>query len=263
MNTPSHNYDLLVLGGGPGGYVAALRASQLGLKTALVEREHLGGICLNWGCIPTKALLHGADMLRTLRHAGDYGIQVGEPRTDLAAMIARSRSVANWLSGGIGGLLKKAKVQVFSGEGQFASGEQVRVTMADGSIQSLQARHTIVATGARARALPDLPFDSNKVWSYRDALSAQRLPSSLLVIGAGAIGLEFASFYAALGTRVTVLEAQPRVLPGGDADVSAFVEKTMTRDGVAIHVGSTLVRAEQTRSGLRATVSGPSGEVAI
>jgi len=263
MNTPSHNYDVLVLGGGPGGYVAALRASQLGLKTALVEREHLGGICLNWGCIPTKALLHGADMLRTLRHAGDYGIQVGEPRTDLVAMIARSRSVANRLSGGIGGLLKKAKVQVFSGEGQFASGEQVRVTMADGSIQSLQARHTIVATGARARALPDLPFDSNKVWSYRDALSAQRLPSSLLVIGAGAIGLEFASFYAALGTRVTVLEAQPRVLPGGDADVSAFVEKTMTRDGVAFHIGSTLVRAEQTPSGMRATMSGPSGEVAI
>ncbi|MDN8618482.1 dihydrolipoyl dehydrogenase [Variovorax ginsengisoli] len=260
MSTPSDNFDVLVLGGGPGGYVAALRASQLGLKTALVEREHLGGICLNWGCIPTKALLHGADLLRTLRHAADYGIQVSEPRTDLAAMIARSRGVANRLSGGIGGLLKKAKAQVFAGEAQFASGEQVRVTMADGSIQSLQARHTIIATGARARALPDLPFDSNKVWSYRDALSAQRLPSSLLVVGAGAIGLEFASFYAALGTRITVLEAQPRVLPGSDADVSAFVEKTMTRDGVAFLTGSTLVRTEETPTGLRATVCGPRGE---
>jgi dihydrolipoamide dehydrogenase len=254
MSAPPGPFDVLVIGGGPGGYVAALRAAQLGLHVALVEREHLGGICLNWGCIPTKALLHGADLLRQIAHAADCGIVVGQPRVDLAAMVARSRSVAGKLSGGIGHLLKKAKVQVFMGEARFVSGEQVQLTRADGSLMTLRARHTIVATGARARALPDLPFDGDKVWSYRDALSPKRLPASLLVVGAGAIGLEFASFYAGLGTQVTVLEAQPRVLPGGDADVSAFVEKTMARDGVVIRTASRLLRTETTVSGIRATV---------
>ncbi len=256
----NENFDVVVLGGGPGGYVAALRAAQLGLKTAVVEREHLGGICLNWGCIPTKTLLHGADIVRALRHAADYGVHAAEPRIDLAAMIARSRTVAGRLSGGIGHLLKKAKVQVFAGKGRFSSGEQLEVTTPDGRVQSIRGRHTIVATGARARALPDLPFDGQRVWSYRDALAPQRLPQSLLVLGGGAIGLEFASFYAELGTRVAVLEAQPRLLPAGDADVSAFVEKTMTRDGIAVRTGSTLVRAEPTGTGLRASVLGPRGE---
>ncbi len=260
MNAPSNSFDVLVLGGGPGGYVAALRASQLGLSTALVEREHLGGVCLNWGCIPTKSLLHSADVLRTLRRATEFGVHAGEVRADLPAMMARSRSVANRLSGGIAGLLRKAKVQVFAGQAQFATGQHVQVTAADGGVQSLRGRHTIIATGARARALPDMPFDGLKVWNYRDALSAQRLPASLLVVGAGAIGLEFASFYAALGTRVTVLEAQPRVLPGSDADVSAFVEKTMVRDGVTFHTGTTLTRAEQTPTGLRAILQGPRGQ---
>jgi dihydrolipoamide dehydrogenase len=254
MSTAPSSFDVLVLGGGPGGYVAALRAAQLGLKVALVEREHLGGICLNWGCIPTKALLHGADLLRSLGHAADYGIQIDKPRVDLSKMIARSRSVAGKLSGGIGHLLKKAKVQVFMGEARFTSGEAVQVLLADGKTTELNARHTVIATGARARALPDLPFDGQRIWSYRDALQPKTLPKSLLVIGAGAIGLEFASFYAAMGTKVTVLEAQPRVLPGGDAEVSAFVEKTMARDGVAIRTGANLLRTEVTASGIRATV---------
>jgi dihydrolipoamide dehydrogenase len=256
----SSGFDLVVIGGGPGGYVAALRAAQLGLRTALIEREQLGGICLNWGCIPTKALLHGADTLRRIRQAADLGIMVAPPSVDLEAMIGRSRGVANRLSRGVAGLLKKAKVQVFIGQACFTEGAQLQVTLADGTTHFLQTRHTILACGARARGLSSLPFDGQNIWSYRDALIPTRLPKSLLVVGAGAIGLEFASFYAALGTQVTVLEAQARVLPGGDADISAFVQRAMTHDGIAIRTASTLVKAEVSARGIRATVRGAAGD---
>jgi dihydrolipoamide dehydrogenase len=259
----SPSFDLVVIGGGPGGYVAALRGAQLGLRTALVEREQLGGICLNWGCIPTKALLHAADTLRRIQQAAELGINVGAPSINLGAMISRSRGVAHRLSRGVAGLLKKAKVQVFNGHANFTGGEQLQVTLADGSTQVLQTRHTIIATGARARALPSLPFDGQRVWSYREALTPTSLPKSLLVVGAGAIGLEFASFYAALGTQVTVLEAQLRVLPGGDADISTFVERAMAHDGVSIRAASTLVKAEVLAQGLRATVRSVAGDEVI
>jgi len=263
MQAQDRSWDVLVIGGGPGGYVAALRAAQLGLRTALVEREHLGGICLNWGCIPTKALLHASDTLRRIRGAGELGIRVAQPEIDLAAMISRSRAVANRLSRGVAGLLRKAGVQVFDGHASFTPDAQVRIAAADGGTQTLRARHTIVATGARARALPPLPFDGQRVWSYRDALAPGHLPRSLLVVGAGAIGLEFASFYAALGTQVTVLEAQPRILPTGDAEVSAFVQRALAKDGIAVKVACTLIRAEVSQRSVRATVRGAAGDEVI
>ncbi|MCW5672375.1 MAG: dihydrolipoyl dehydrogenase [Hydrogenophaga sp.] len=238
------NFDVLVIGGGPGGYVAALRAAQLKLRTALVEREHLGGICLNWGCIPTKSLLHTADTLRRIRHAGDLGLGVAEPTIDFPRVMARSRDVAQRLNRGVSQLLRKAGVTVLDGHASLAPECSVRVRAADGSVQTLQARHTIVATGAHARALPMLPFDGDRVWSYRDALATRERPASLLVIGAGAIGMEFASFYATLGTQVTVVEAQARVLPAGDADVSAFVAKAVERDGIRLRTRARLDSAQ-------------------
>ncbi len=245
------NFDVLVIGGGPGGYVAALRAAQLKLRTALVEREHLGGLCLNGGCIPTKSLLHTADTLRRIRHAGDLGLDVAEPAIDFPRVMARSRGVAQRLNRGVSQLLRKAGVTVFDGHAVFASDRSVRVRAADGSTQTLRARHTIVATGAHARVLPALPFDGDRVWSYRDALAARSLPASLLVIGAGAIGMEFASFYATLGTQVTVVEAQARVLPTGDAEVSAFVAKAFERDGIRLRTGARLESAQVGPDGVR------------
>jgi dihydrolipoamide dehydrogenase len=238
-----HSFDLVVIGGGPGGYVAALRGAQLGLRTAVVEREHLGGICLNWGCIPTKSLLHTADTLRRIRQAGELGLSVAEPTVDFAKVMARSRGVAQRLNGGVKHLLKKAGVKVFTGSGSLASDHAVAVRGGDGATQYLQARHIILATGAHARGLPTLPFDGERVWSYRDALAATALPRSLIVVGAGAIGMEFASFYATLGTQVTVVEAQPRVLPGGDAEVSAFVQRAFERDGIVVRTGAMLEQA--------------------
>jgi len=238
-----HSFDLVIIGGGPGGYVAALRGAQLGQRTALVEREHLGGICLNWGCIPTKSLLHTADTLRRIRQAGELGLSVAEPTVDFAKVMARSRGVAQRLNRGVTHLLKKAGVKVFTGNGSIAPDRRVAVRGADGATQHLQARHTILATGAHARGLPALPFDGGRVWSYRDALAATELPRSLIVVGAGAIGMEFASFYAALGTHVTVVEAQPRVLPGGDAEVSAFVQRAFERDGIVVRTSAMVEQA--------------------
>ena len=256
-------FDVLVIGGGPGGYVAALRAAQLGLRTALVEREHLGGICLNWGCIPTKALLHSADTLRRIRQAGALGIRVAPPEVDFSAMVGRSRTVAQRLSRGIAGLLKKAGVQVFEGQARFGADAQLRVRQADGREHTVAAHHHVLATGARARALPDLPFDGERVWSYRDALSAARVPASLVVVGAGAIGLEFASFYSTLGTQVTVLEAQAQVLPGGDVDVSRFMEKSMQQDGIAVRTQARVQQVQRTESGLRVALTSAAGDEAM
>ncbi|MBP7568235.1 MAG: FAD-dependent oxidoreductase, partial [Burkholderiaceae bacterium] len=257
------DFDVLLIGGGPGGYVAALRAAQLKLRTALVEREHLGGICLNWGCIPTKSLLHTADTLRRIRHAGDLGLGVAEPTIDFPRVMARSRDVAQRLNRGVTQLLRKAGVTVFDGHAAFAPDRSVQVRAADGSTQALRARHTIVATGARARALPALPFDGDRVWSYRDALAALAQPASLLVVGAGAIGMEFASFYATLGTQVTVVEAQARVLPTGDAEVSAFVARAFERDGIRLRIGARMEAAQVGPDGVQLTLQTAGGQEAL
>ena len=248
QHTPNE-FDVVVIGGGPGGYVAAIRAAQLKLRTALVERESLGGICLNWGCIPTKALLHTADTLRRIRHADALGIRVASPEVDFAQVMARSRQASQRLNRGVTHLLKKAGVTVFMGSaqlaGQSAAGHrQIEVSAAQGAKQTLQARHTIVATGARARELPMLPFDGQRVWGYRDALSAKQVPKSLAVVGAGAIGMEFASFYAALGSQVTVIEAAARVLPASDDEVSAFVQTAMAKQGIAFLTDARLLAAQ-------------------
>lgn len=250
MSASAQQFDVVVIGGGPGGYVAALRAAQLKLKTALVERESLGGICLNWGCIPTKALLHSADTLRRIRHAGAQGITVGEPQVDFGKVVARSRQVSGRLNKGVTHLLKKAGVTVFMGTAVLQAGKQVQVTDAKGSQQLLQAKNVIVATGARARELPMLPFDGDRVWGYRDALAAKALPQSLVVIGAGAIGMEFASFYATLGTKVTVVEAAPRVLPAGDEEVSAFAQQAMAKDGIQFLTSAKLVAGKVQSNGV-------------
>ncbi len=252
-------FDLIVIGGGPGGYVAALRAAQLKLRTALVEREHLGGICLNWGCIPTKSLLHTADTLRSIRHASELGLKVGIPEIDFARVMARSRSIANRLSGGVAHLLKKAGVTVLNGHASFTADQAIEVRAANGDTQQLTAKYTVLATGAHARGLPLLPFDGRRVWNYRDALSATHLPRSLLVIGAGAIGMEFASFFATLGTKVTVVEAQPRVLPGGEAEVSAFVQRSFERDGIAVRTGATVEAATVTTDAVSVNLRTSSG----
>lgn len=254
MAEPAIQFDVVVIGGGPGGYVAALRAAQLKLRTALVERESLGGICLNWGCIPTKALLHSADTLRRIRHAGAQGITVSEPQVDFDKVVARSRQVSQRLNRGVAHLLKKAGVTVLMGTAALQAGRQVRVTDAKGQLQMLQAKNLLIATGARARELPMLPFDGERIWGYRDALSARALPKSLVVIGAGAIGMEFASFYATLGTQVTVVEAAPRVLPASDEDVSAFAQQAMARDGIQFVTAARLVAGQVQTDGVQLTV---------
>lgn len=251
--------DLAIVGGGPGGYVAALRAAQLKLRTVLVEREHLGGICLNWGCIPTKSLLHTADTLRHIRQAGELGLKVAAPEVDFSRVMARSRTVANKLNRGVTHLLKRAGVTVIEGHASFGEDKVLQVRQADGRVQRLEARNTLLATGAHARALPGLPFDGDRVWSYRDALAAPALPRSLVVIGAGAIGMEFASFYATLGTQVTVVEAQERVLPGGDADVSAFVAKAFAKDGISLRTGARVERTQIQADGVELTLSSAAG----
>ncbi|HFD16636.1 MAG TPA: FAD-dependent oxidoreductase, partial [Rhodospirillales bacterium] len=233
-----HRFDLIVLGGGPGGYVAAIRAAQLGMKTALVEREHLGGICLNWGCIPTKALLRSAEIFDHIGHARDFGIRVERPAIDLAAIVQRSRRVARQLNRGVAHLLKKNKVTLFEGEGRLAGKGALAVTTKGGE-ETLEAPHIILATGARARQLPGLEADGALVWTYKEAMVPERLPASVLVVGSGAIGMEFASFYRSMGAEVTVIEVLDRVLPVEDEEISAFVHKAFEKRGIAIHLGTT------------------------
>lgn len=241
-------YDLVVVGGGPGGYVAAIRAAQLGLKTALVEKAQLGGICLNWGCIPTKALLRSADVLRLVRDARRFGVQVAAPQIDLAAMVERSRAVAAQLQSGVGYLMKKNKVTVVSGHARLAGRGKLSVTGADGT-STLTARHIILATGARARTLPGLTPDGDSVWSYREALMPKRVPQHLVVIGAGAIGIEFASFYHALGARVSVIEMADRVLPVEDEEVSHYVGDALRKQGMQLYTGSRILSSSKRRVG--------------
>jgi dihydrolipoamide dehydrogenase len=218
-------YDLIVIGSGPGGYVAAIRASQLGLKCAVVERESLGGICLNWGCIPTKALLKSAQVFEYIKHASDYGITVSEASADFGAVIKRSRGVADSMSKGVQFLMKKNKIDVIMGNGKVKPGKKVEVTAADGAVTVYDAKNIMIATGARARALPNIPIDGVKVIDYRKAMSLESQPKSLVVIGSGAIGVEFAYVYAAMGTKVTIVEFMPNIVPVEDEDVSKELAK--------------------------------------
>lgn len=247
----TRSFDVIIIGGGPGGYVAAIRASQLGLSVALVEREHLGGVCLNWGCIPTKALLHAADLLREIRHGADFGIQA-QPKVDLAAMVKRSRDVAGQLNKGVGGLLKKHKVTVIDGSARLAGEGRVLVTTKDGEA-TLESDAIVLATGARARNLPHIEADGERIWTAREAMVPTSIPKRLLVIGAGAIGIEFASFYAAIGSQVTVVEVLPHVLPVEDDEISDLMGEALTKDGIEVHCGTSVTALKPKGKGLTAT----------
>ena len=232
------NYDVIVLGSGPGGYVAAIRAAQLGLKTAIVERELLGGICLNWGCIPTKALLRSAEIYHYLQHADAYGLSNEKPSFNLSKVVARSRAVSKQLNQGVAHLMKKNKIAVVMGEGKLAAKDKLSVKGNDGKNTDLQAKQIIIATGARARDLPFAKADGKRIWTYRHAMTPSEMPTELLVIGSGAIGIEFASFYADLGAKVTVVEMLDRVVPVEDAEISAQLAKSLTKQGLTIHTSA-------------------------
>ncbi len=232
------NFDVIVIGGGPGGYVAAIRAAQLGLHTAVIERENLGGICLNWGCIPTKALLRSAEVLRLMKHGKDYGLSAGDISFDLAKVVERSRKVAAQLNGGVKHLLKKNKVTVIDGHATLLGKGQVKVDKGGAAVGTFAAKNIIIATGARARTLPGLEDDGKLVWTYRKAMTPDTQPKSLLVIGSGAIGIEFANFYNELGTKVTVVEVMDRILPAEDAEISAFARKAFEKQGMRIITGA-------------------------
>lgn len=232
------NYDIIVIGSGPGGYVAAIRASQLGFKTAIVERESLGGICLNWGCIPTKALLKSAQVFEYLNHAEEYGIKVNGGEADFGAIIKRSRGVADGMSKGIQFLMKKNKIDVIMGTATIKKGGKVAVKDADGTTKEYSAKHTILATGARSRELPNLKQDGKKIIGYRQAMSLEKQPESLVVVGSGAIGVEFAYFYNAIGTKVTVVEYLDRIVPVEDEEISKQLERSLKKAGITILTGA-------------------------
>ncbi len=247
------SFDVIVLGGGPGGYVAAIRAAQLGMKVAVVEREHLGGICLNWGCIPTKALLRTSEINHLLHHLSEYGFAADNPRFDIAAVVKRSRAVAKQLSSGVGHLLRKNKVAVFDGAGRL-DGPGSLIVEKDDKSTTLRAKHIVLATGARARQLPGLEADGKLIWSYREAMVPPALPKSLLVVGSGAIGIEFASFYRNMGAEVTVVEVLERILPVEDEEISAFARKAFERQGMHILTGAAVQGARKAADSVTATI---------
>lgn len=231
------NYDVIIIGSGPGGYVAAIRAAQLGLKVGVVERENLGGICLNWGCIPTKALLKSAQVFEYIKHAKEYGIEVSEAKVDFNAMISRSRGVANGMNNGIKFLFRKNKIQVLEGNGKLLPGKRVQVTDKAGKSTVYTAKNVILATGGRSKPLPNVPIDGEKVIGYRKAMTLDKQPASIVVIGAGAIGMEFAYFYNAIGTKVTVVEYLGGLLPREDKDISKEIGKIFKKSGVKVKTG--------------------------
>jgi dihydrolipoamide dehydrogenase len=253
------NYDLIVLGSGPGGYVAAIRAAQLGLKAAIIERENLGGICLNWGCIPTKALLRSAEIFHYMQHAGDYGLTATNISADIDAVVKRSRGVAKQLNQGIGHLMKKNKITVHMGNGTITAPGKLTVTK-DGKAEELTAKNIIIATGARARDLPFAPADGKRIWTYRHAMVPPEMPSKLLVIGSGAIGIEFASFYNDMGADVTVVEMMDRIVPVEDTEISAFLEKSLTKQGMKILTGAGVDTLKATATGVSATIKTKDGK---
>ena len=236
-------FDLAVIGSGPGGYVAAIRAAQLGMKTAIIEREHLGGICLNWGCIPTKALLRTAELYQAMRRAAEFGLACDNVRFDIATVVERSRKVAERLSNGVAYLMRKNKIEVIKGTARLARESRIAVTGASGeALPDIEAKHIVVATGARARTLPGLEPDGKLIWTYKEAMVPPSFPKSLLIVGSGAIGIEFASFYRSLGAEVTVVEMLPRILPAEDAEISGFARKAFARQGIVIHTETTVAR---------------------
>ena len=249
-----HDFDLIVLGGGPGGYVAAIRAAQLGLKTALVEREHLGGICLNWGCIPTKALLRASEIHHLLHRLDEFGFSAENVKFDFAKVIGRSRAVANQLSSGVKFLMKKHKVTVFDGHGRLNGAGKMAVKKDGKAIADLTAKHIILASGARARDLPNIKADGKIIWSYKEAMVPKAFPKSLLVIGSGAIGIEFASFYRALGAEVTVVEILDRVLPVEDEEISALAHKAFEKQGMILRTSASVTDVKTSGGVATATV---------
>jgi len=249
------HYDVLVIGSGPGGYVAAIRASQLGMKVGVVERESLGGICLNWGCIPTKALLKSAQVFEYISHAADFGISVANAKPDFGAMVSRSRSVADGMSGGIQFLFRKNKITTIDGHGRLVAGKKVEVTGPDGAVSTVSADHIIVATGARAKQLPAVPIDGNKVIEYRKAMSLENQPKSMVVVGAGAIGTEFAYFYNAIGTKVTIVEfLEQGLVPREDKDISRELGKIFKKSGIQVMGNTSVEHVDTSGEGCRVTV---------
>jgi dihydrolipoamide dehydrogenase len=253
-------YDVIVVGGGPGGYVAAIRAAQLGMKAAVVEREHLGGICLNWGCIPTKALLRSSEIKHLIDHAEAFGLKVGDVSFDVAKIVERSRGVAKQLNQGVGHLLKKNKVDVIMGSGKLAGGGKLAVADGDGKTSELSADHIILATGARARTLPGLEPDGKLIWTYKEAMVPDTMPKSLLVIGSGAIGIEFASFYNDLGADVTVVEVMDRILPVEDEEISGIARKAFEKQGMTIHTGAKVNGLETGSNNVTASIEMADGK---
>ncbi|MBO7227847.1 MAG: dihydrolipoyl dehydrogenase [Bacteroidales bacterium] len=238
------NYDVIVIGSGPGGYVAAIKSAQLGFKTAVVERENLGGICLNWGCIPTKALLKSAQVFNYVSHAANYGVAAQPITPDLEAMVTRSRGVADTMSKGVQFLLKKNKVDVIVGTGKVKPGKVVEVTTAEGEVTEYQANHIIIATGARSRNLPNLPQDGKKIIGYREAMTLPQLPKSMVVVGSGAIGSEFAFFYQSIGVQVTLVEFMPNIVPNEDDDVSAQISRSFRKMGMKVMTSASVEKVD-------------------
>jgi dihydrolipoamide dehydrogenase len=253
-------YDVIVVGSGPGGYVTAIRASQLGFKTAVVEKENLGGVCLNWGCIPTKALLKSAQVYDYLKHVDAYGLKAEAIDKDFEAVIKRSRGVAEGMSKGVQFLMKKNKIDVIDGFGKIKTGKKVDVTAADGKVTEYSADHIIIATGARSRELPNLPQDGKKVIGYREAMSLPKQPKSMIVVGSGAIGVEFAHFYNAMGTEVTIVEYLPNLVPLEDKDVSKQFERSFKKSGIKVMTNSAVESVDTSGKGVKATVKTKKGE---
>ena len=257
------NYDLIIIGSGPGGYVAAIRASQLGMKVAIIERESLGGVCLNWGCIPTKALLKSAQVFEYLNHAADYGISVKEFNADFPGMIKRSRDVADGMSKGVQFLMKKNKIDVINGNGVLKPGKKVEVTAADGTKTIYEATNIMLATGSRSRVLPNLPQDGKKVIGYRDAMVLPKQPKNMVIVGSGAIGCEFAYFYNSIGTKVTIVEFMPTIVPIEDEDVSKQLARSFKKAGIEIMLDSTVESVDTSGDACKVKVKTKKGEEII
>ena len=253
-------YDIIVIGSGPGGYVTAIRASQLGFKTAVIEKESLGGICLNWGCIPTKALLKSAQVYDYLKHVDEYGLKAEAIDKDFEAVIKRSRGVAEGMSKGVQFLMKKNKIDIIDGFGKVKTGKKVDVTAEDGTVTEYSADHIIIATGARSRELPNLPQDGKKVIGYREAMSLPSQPKSMIVVGSGAIGVEFAHFYNSMGTEVTIVEYMPNIVPVEDIDVSKQMERSFKKAGIKVMTNSSVESVDTSGEGVKATVKTKKGE---
>ncbi|MFM8832978.1 MAG: dihydrolipoyl dehydrogenase [Cytophagales bacterium] len=257
------NFDVIVIGSGPGGYVAAIRASQLGMKVGVVEKAELGGICLNWGCIPTKALLKSANVFEYIKHAKDYGIEVKDAAPDMAAMVKRSREVAAGMSKGVQFLFKKNKIEQITGHGKLKKDGKVEVTDANGKKTDYEAKHIILATGARSRELPALKIDGKKIIGYREAMVLPEKPAKMLVVGSGAIGVEFAYFYNTIGVEVTIVEFLPRIVPVEDDEISKQLEKSFKKSGINIYTSSEVTKVDTSGKGCVSTVKTPTGEIKI